>query len=77
MKKISLLVTFVGLVALTSCKKDRTCACTYDDGDTVTTTYTDVKKSQITSDCVSSQTTTYDARNVTSNTGRKKTCELK
>jgi hypothetical protein len=50
MKKFILPALFMGAIAFgsTSCKKDYTCTCTYDDGNgstaTVTAEYTKVKK---------------------------------
>lgn len=67
MKKILLIAACLGLVTLTSCKKDRLCKCTVTytspSGNTTTdldqnTTYTDIKKSDAKTRC-QNYTTTY------------------
>jgi hypothetical protein len=77
MKKLLLITAAFNLFIITSCKKDRTCKCTYDDGDITTTEFFKVRKKDARLNCMSNQTTTYDSKTATSSTGRKRTCELK
>lgn len=65
MKKI-LFMAIVIVASLASCKKDRVCTCTYSGSTTPEiTTYTNSKKSDAQSQCLSA---TY--------TGGSRTCEL-
>ncbi len=77
MKKMTMIITCLTLMSLTACKKDRTCTCTDDDGDKTTTNFYKVKKNDVRDNCVSYQTTSYDASRAESFTGQKRTCELK
>ncbi len=75
MKKV-LFIALVAAASLASCKKDRTCSCTYTSTDPSFTTYTqvytfnDAKKSDAKKACITSTNTngSYTETN---------TCELK
>ena len=58
MKKVIAFGAFavLGVVALSSCKKDYTCTCTVNGG-TISATYTKVKKADAEEACSSSETT--------------------
>lgn len=57
MKKV-IFIAIVALSSLASCKKDHTCTCTYSGSSVPTVvTYTDSKKSDARSQCLSSTTT--------------------
>ncbi len=58
MKKIIVFGAFavLGVVALSSCKKDYTCTCTIN-GSSASTTYKDVKKKDAEASCESLETT--------------------
>lgn len=63
MKKITLLALAITVTSLTSCKKDRTCVCTYSNAgssntSTYITTYTKATKKTAADNCTSG--TTYD-----------------
>lgn len=51
MKKVLLLGGVVFAMSLTSCKKDRNCVCTDEDGDTESFTYENVNKSDAKEAC--------------------------
>ena len=56
MKKIALLIALGGVFAMTSCKKDWTCACTVS-GASIDATILNAKKSDATDACDAFQTT--------------------
>ena len=74
---ITLALAGIFVLSLSACKKDRTCTCTWDDGDKTTTTYTKVRKRDVRQACLTTQTTSFDAKSNISVTGQKRTCELK
>lgn len=62
---------------MVSCKKDRVCTCTSDNGDVDKTTYFKTKKKYVRESCASQQTESFDSRTGNTSTGHKITCELK
>ncbi len=67
MKKI-IFISIIALGSLASCKKDRTCTCTYSGSTTPSiTTYTNAKKGDARSQCLS-YTETYSGGGVSSRT---------
>jgi len=80
MKKITLLVGTFVVISFASCKKDRTCTCTYTSTSGTTsstkTTYYKAKKKDVRDNCIGGQTeTTSPSGSIT--VGGKTTCELK
>lgn len=64
MKKILLPIAVLSMIVLSSCKKDRTCECTYSDGSSVhtsSTVYKKIKKSEAKDICQKETVVTTDS----------------
>ena len=76
MKKITLFAFAVVALSLASCKKDRVCTCTDVDGDILSTTYYDSKKSNAELLCTSENSQTKYTSGGVPITGDRTTCVL-
>jgi len=76
MKKIKLLAIAFVAISFASCKKDRVCTCTDVDGDVLSTTYYDSKKSNAELLCTSENSQTKFTSGGVTITGDRTTCVL-
>ena len=76
MKKITLLAATLVAITFASCKKDRVCTCTDVDGDVLSTTYYDSKKSNAELLCTSENSQTKYTTGGVTITGDRTTCVL-
>ncbi len=85
MKKITLLAVAFVAITFASCKKDRTCECTYTQtgttnvtSNTSTTVFKKIKKSDAKYFCTKQvNTSTYTSANTTTSNGYTSDCKLK
>lgn len=85
MKKIILLASVITVASFASCKKNRTCECTYTNSGTTTVTshtssevYTKIKKSDAKYLCTKdTETSTYTSGSTTSSSTSVADCKLK